>query len=109
MAHKSIVTLTSDNFSAEAEGASVPIVIDFYTDWCGPCKMLAPVLDEVAAEVGDTAKVMKVDAGTQQELAKQFGVTAVPTLVFMKGGEEKERNNGVMMKDDIISKLQGLA
>lgn len=107
MAHESIVNLTGDNFAAEAEGASVPVVIDFYTDWCGPCKMLAPVLDEVAESVGDSAKVMKVDAAAQQELAQKFGVTAVPTLVFMKDGEEKERG-GVMMKDDIISKLNSL-
>lgn len=107
MAHESIVTLTADNFADEAENAGVPIVIDFYTDWCGPCKMLAPVLDEVAAEIGDTAKVLKVDAAAEQALAQKYGVTAVPTLVFMKDGEEKERG-GVMAKDDIINKLKSL-
>jgi len=108
MAHESIVNLTSDNFADEAEGASVPVVIDFWSEHCGPCKMLSPVLDEVAGEVGDKAKVTKVDVMDQRDLAMKFGVRAVPTLVFMKDGEVKETKTGIMMKDAIIEKLESL-
>ncbi len=108
MAHESIVELTADNFSTEAEGADVPLVIDFWSEHCGPCKMLAPVLDEVAAEVGETAKVTKVDVMAERDLAMKFGIRAVPTLIFMKGGEVKETKTGIMMKDAIIEKLQSL-
>ena len=108
MAHESIVNLTSDNFADEAEGASVPVVIDFWSEHCGPCKMLSPVLDEVALQVGDKAKVTKVDVMDQRDLAMKFGVRAVPTLVFMKDGEVKETKTGIMMKDAIIEKLESL-
>ncbi len=108
MAHESIVELTADNFSTEAESADVPLVIDFWSEHCGPCKMLAPVLDEVAAEVGGTAKVTKVDVMAERDLAMKFGIRAVPTLIFMKGGEVKETKTGIMMKDAIIEKLQSL-
>ena len=80
MAHESIVNLTNDNYASEAEGASVPVVIDFWSEHCGPCKMLSPVLDEVAAEIGDAAKVTKVDVMAERELAMKFGIRAVPTL-----------------------------
>lgn len=109
MAHESIVELTTDNFSTEAEGASVPVVIDFWSEHCGPCKMLAPVLDEVAAELGDTAKVTKVDVMAQRDLAMKFGIRAVPTLIFMKDGEIKETKTGIMGKDALIEKLQSFA
>lgn len=107
MAHESIVNLTNDNF-AEAEGASAPVIIDFWSEHCGPCKMLSPVLDEVAEELGSEAVVAKVDVMAEQELAMKFGVRAVPTLIFMKDGEVKETKTGIMMKDDIISKLKSL-
>lgn len=109
MAHESIVNLTSENFAEEAEGASVPVVIDFWSEHCGPCKMLSPVLDEVAGEIGDSGKVTKVDVMDQRDLAMKFGVRAVPTLIFMKNGEVKETKTGVMMKDAIIEKLNSLA
>lgn len=109
MAHESIVNLTDENFFGEAEQAGVPVVIDFWSEHCGPCKMLAPVLDEVAAEVGSSAKVTKVDVMAHRELAMRFGIRAVPTLIFMKDGEVKETKTGIMMKDAIIQKLRSFA
>ena len=108
MAHDSIVNLTNDNYASEAEGASVPVVIDFWSEHCGPCKMLSPVLDEVAAEIGDAAKITKVDVMAERELAMKFSIRAVPTLIFMKDGEVKETKTGIMMKDAIIEKLNSL-
>ncbi|MBP6601541.1 MAG: thioredoxin [Verrucomicrobiales bacterium] len=109
MAHASIVNLTTDNFAAEVEQVSVPVIIDFWSEHCGPCKMLSPVLDEVAEQVGDTAKVTKVDVMAHRDLAVRFGIRAVPTLIFMKDGEIKETKTGIMMKDAIVQKLQSLA
>lgn len=109
MAHASIVNLTTENFTAEVEQASVPVIIDFWSEHCGPCKMLSPVLDEVAEQVGDTAKVTKVDVMAHRDLAMRFGIRAVPTLIFMKDGEVKETKTGIMMKDAIVQKLQSLA
>ena len=108
MAHESTVNLSNDNYVSEAEDASVPVVIDFWSEHCGPCKMLSPVLDEVAAEIGDAAKVTKVDVMAERELAMKFGIRAVPTLIFMKDGEVKETKTGIMMKDAIIEKLNSL-
>ena len=109
MANESIVNLTSDNFESETTGTSVPVMIDFWSEHCGPCKMLAPVLDEVATEVGDTAKITKVDVMNNRELAMKFSIRAVPTLIFMKDGEIKETKTGIMSKDAIIQKLESLA
>ncbi len=109
MAHPSIVHLTGENFASEAEQATVPLVIDFWSEHCGPCKMLSPVLDEVAAEVGERAKVAKVDVMANRDLAAKFNIRAVPTLVFMKDGETKETKTGIMMKDAIVEKLASLA
>ncbi len=109
MSHPSIVHLTADNFASEAEQSSIPVVIDFWSEHCGPCKMLSPVIDEVAAEINGSAKVTKVDVMAQRDLAMKFGIRAVPTLIFMKDGEVKETKTGIMMKDAIVQKLKSLA
>ena len=108
MAHESIVNLTGDNFASEAESSDVPVIIDFWAEWCGPCKQLSPILDAVAEELGDSVKVAKVDVTTEQELAQKYGVRNLPTLIFMKGGEVKETIVGLKMKDDIINTVNGL-
>ncbi len=109
MAHPSIVHLTGENFIDEVEQSSVPVIIDFWSEHCGPCKMLSPVLDEVAEEIGGKAKVTKVDVMANRDLAVKFGIRAVPTLIFMKDGEVKETKTGIMLKDAIVEKLAALA
>ena len=108
MMTSTIVNLTKDNFTSETKDVDVPILIDFWAEYCGPCKTLSPVLDEVAEELGDSVKIAKVDVMTQRLLAAEFSVRLLPTLVFMKNGEIKETKTGVMMKGAIIDKLNSL-
>ena len=111
MAHESIVDLTSENFDAEVKSATVPVLVDFWAEWCGPCKMIGPVLDEIASEKGGSVKICKVNLDTpgNNELAANFSVTSIPTLVFFKDGEQKDQHTGVLPKEAITQKLDALA
>lgn len=98
------LTITKDNFDAEVLQASQPVLLDFWAEWCGPCRMLSPVVDQIAAERTDI-KVGKVNVDEQPELAHQFGVMSIPTLVVMKGGEAVAQSVGVQPKDAILRML----
>ena len=84
MASPLIVTLTQDNFETEALKSATPMLVDFWAEWCGPCKMIAPVLDELATEYQGKVKIGKVNIDEHQRLAAQFGVRAIPTLLDRK-------------------------
>lgn len=110
MAHESIIKLTAANFAEEVEKATVPVLVDFWAEWCGPCRMIGPVLDEVAVEVGDRAKICKVNVDEETELASKFGVRSIPLLLFIKNGEVKDQVIGAgTSKDGLIEKLDALA
>jgi len=109
MAHESIVHLNSDNFDSEVKQATVPVLVDFWAEWCGPCKMLSPVLDELAKEKGSAVKICKVDVQEQLALASQFGVQSIPTLLFFKDGILKDKHVGLTGKAQLAAKLEALA
>ena len=96
--------LTKDNFDSEARVASLPVLIDFYADWCGPCKMLAPTVEEIAAEAGGYL-VGKVNVDEAPELAEEFRVMSIPTLIVLKDGREVARAVGVRPKEAILAML----
>lgn len=86
--------------------SETPVLVDFYADWCGPCKMLAPILKEVKDEMGNQVKIVKIDVDKNQPLAEQFQVRGVPTMVLFKNGQQLWRQSGVLQKNDIISIIQ---
>lgn len=99
-----VINLTSKNFKEEVKEARVPVLIDFWASWCGPCKMMAPVVEQIAEEMGTSAKVCKVNIDEQPELAGEFGVMSIPTFVVLKQGKETGRTVGAQPKE-AISKL----
>ena len=100
-----ITNLTKDNFEAEVLKYDKPVLIDFSATWCGPCNMLAPIIDEVAAEQEDI-KVCKVDIDDQIQLAQQFRVMSVPTLIVMKHGKVVNQSVGLIPKAKVLSLLK---
>ena len=103
-----IVHLTSGNFQAEGWDSKRPVLGDFWADWCGPCRQIAPVIDEIAKEYEGRMKVGKVNVDQEQDLAVRYGVMSIPTLVLFQNGQAVERLVGAMPKDALKRKLEGL-
>ncbi|ELR8717539.1 thioredoxin [Campylobacter jejuni] len=99
------IELTSDNFAQAKEGVAL---VDFWTPWCGPCRMLAPVIDELANDFDGKAKICKVNTDEQGDLAAEFGVRSIPTLIFFKNGEVVDQLVGAQSKQAISDKLNSL-
>lgn len=97
--------ITSANFEKEVLGSELPVLVDFWATWCGPCKMLAPVLDEIAAEQEGKAVVGKIDVDEEADLAAKFGVMNIPTVILFKDGKEVSRSVGLVPKQKLLAML----
>ena len=102
-------TLNQETFDTTVNTARTPVLVDFWADWCGPCKMLAPVLDEVAAEQAGKAVVAKVNVDESPELASRFHIQSIPTLLYFRDGQLRDQSLGVVSKKVITNKLTALA
>ena len=98
--------LTSENFQSEVIESDLPVLVDFWAPWCGPCKMMSPIIDEVAKVLDGKVKVAKVNVDENQELAQQHSVMSIPTFVVFKGGQAAEQFSGAMTKEALQEKLE---
>jgi len=101
----SVLNVTSENYENEVLKSDKKVLIDFYADWCGPCKMMSPIIDEIAEEMSDTVKVGKVNVDENQDLAMEYGVMSIPTIVLLKNGEVQKAFVGVTDKEEIKQAL----
>ena len=102
MAH---TVITADNFEKEVINSDVPVIVDFWATWCGPCRMIAPILEEISEETINV-KICKVDVDDQPELAAEYGIQSIPTLIVFKNGEPVNKAIGVRPKEDILKLLK---
>jgi thioredoxin 1 len=109
MGSENIITATESNFNDEVLRSATPVLVDFWAEWCGPCKMIAPVLEELASEYNGRVKIAKVNIDDNQNLAAQFRVTAIPTLLLFKDGQVMEQMVGAKSKRDLKATLDKAA
>ncbi len=106
---KPTIEISQSNFENEVLKSNQPVLVDFWAEWCGPCKMLAPVLDEIAQEHADQIKVAKVNVDDNPALAERYGIQSIPTLLYFAKGEVRNQTVGVISKRKIVERLEELA
>lgn len=100
------IKFTKQNFEAEVIQSDLPVLVDFYADWCGPCKMMAPVIERLAEELAGQVKVGKLNVDVETELAQKYGVVSIPTFLVFKDGEVKETTMGAMSAAQLLEKVK---
>ncbi len=101
-----LIHLRSDNFKAEVLQSNLPVLVDFWAPWCGPCKMVGPIVEELAREYTGKIKIGKIDIDENPKIASQYGVMSIPTLMFFKGGQVVEQVVGALNKNGLKKKIE---
>ena len=109
MENNATVTLTEANFEIEVTKSAQPVLVDFWAEWCGPCKMIAPLLDEIAKEKAGVVKVAKVNVDDNQSLSVRFNIRAIPSLLLFKDGQVRDQVTGMTSKKDLVGRIDALA
>ncbi len=105
---ENVTELTDATFDEIIHSSEVPVLVDFWAPWCGPCKMMAPIIEEVAGQYGDKAKVCKIDTDEARDSAMEMGITAIPTLILFKAGQIEKKWVGMTTKKDIVAAIDEL-
>ena len=105
---KSTIEINETNFETEVLNSTAPVVVDFWAEWCGPCKMLAPVLDQIAGEQNGRVKIVKVNVDQNPTLSARFGIQSIPTLLYFAGGELRGQTVGALSRKAIVSRIEEL-
>jgi len=103
----SVLHLTAENFKTTIQNTDKPVLVDFFADWCMPCKMFAPILEKVAEKIGDGAIIAKINVDEAEAIAMEYGVMSIPTVILFKNGAETKRNVGGMSAGEVLNMING--
>ena len=109
MNNSTTININESNFDREVTKSDKPVIVDFWAEWCGPCKMIAPLLDEIAREKADAIKVGKVNVDENQSLSLKYNIRAIPALLFFKNGLLRDQVTGMTSKKDLLGRIDALA